>query len=202
MPQPVSKETVLPGVTAVPWGFPEWKSWELKWLHFFFHKSGSSPHISACADPVLWVSARWGQATEQEGNSPLQTRYQLLIWVLPADLGVGFGAVQLLIHVICLFEAVVGIQGGVPCFFPAKYYGMDWFLQFPTPKQQMKLFVTWSMKSIIVNRENIFSWILGNAIAIELVIAACESHSGGILSLTPLYIWSKNAFSLSLCSTR
>lgn len=36
---------------------------------FFFHKSGSSPHISACGDPVLWVSARWGQATEQEQSS-------------------------------------------------------------------------------------------------------------------------------------
>lgn len=102
---------------------------------------------------------------------------------------------------VCLKQWLVS-KVDVPCFFPAKYYGMDCFLQFLTPKQQMKLFVTWSMKSIIVNRENIFSWILGNANAIELVIAACESHSGGILSLTPLYIWSKNAFSLSLCSTR
>lgn len=52
----------------------------------------------------------------------------------------------------------------------------------------MKLFVTWSMKSLTVNRGNTFSQILGNAIAIELDIAACGSHSGGILSLTPLYI--------------
>lgn len=29
-------------------------------------------------DPVLWVSAQWSQATEQEGNSPVQTRYQFL----------------------------------------------------------------------------------------------------------------------------
>lgn len=52
----------------------------------------------------------------------------------------------------------------------------------------MKFLVTQSMKSLIVNRENIFSQILGNAIAIEFDIAACGSHSGGILSLTPLYI--------------
>lgn len=102
---------------------------------------------------------------------------------------------------VCLKQWLVS-KVDVPCFFPAKYYGMDCFLQFLTPKHQMKLLVAWSMKSLIVNRENVFSQISGNAIAIELVIAACGSHSVGILSLTPLYIWSKNAFSLSLCSTR
>lgn len=56
------------------------------------------------------------------------------------------------------------------------------------PKAANKAVCDLSMKSLIVNRENTFSQILGNAIAIELVVAACESHSRGILSLTPLYI--------------
>lgn len=88
---------------------------------------------------------------------------------------------------ICLKQWLVP-KVDVPCFFPAKYCGVDCFLQSLTPKQQMKLFVTWSMKSLTVNRGNTSSQILGNAIAIELDIAACGSHSGGILSLTPLYI--------------
>lgn len=97
-------------------------------------------------------------------------------------------ALQLLIHMICLFKAVLGIQGGCSLFLSSQVSWHGLLPAVPDPKQQMKLFVTWSMKEINVNRGNIFSRILGNAIAIELVIAACGSHSGGILSLTPLYI--------------
>lgn len=97
-------------------------------------------------------------------------------------------AVQLLNHMICSFKAVVGIQGGHSLFFSSQVLWYGLLPAVPTPKQQMKLFVTWSMKSLIVNEEDIFCQILGNVIAIELDIAACGSHSVGILSLTPLYI--------------
>lgn len=166
----------------------------------------SSTKVGAVHTSQLVVTQYLGflhsEVRPQSRNSPLQTRYHLLIWVFPADLGVGFVALQLLIHMICLFKAVLGIQGGCSLFLSSQVSWHGLLPAVPDPKQQMKLFVTWSMKSINVNRGNIFSRILGNAIAIELVIAACGSHSGGILSLTPLYIWSKNAFSLSLCSTR
>lgn len=108
----------------LPRGFPEWESWELKRLHFFFHKDGSNPHISAYGDPVLWVSAQWGQAMEQERNSPLQTAdFEWDLWLYSCS------------STVCLFKAVVGYPRWMFfCFFPAKYYGMDCFLQFLTPK--------------------------------------------------------------------
>lgn len=118
------------------------------------------------------------------------------IWVLPADLGVGFVAVQLLIHMIWLVSKV-----DIPCFFSSQvlWHGLLPAVSDPRAANEA---VIGSIKLLIVKRENTSSQILGYAIAVELVIAAYGSHSGGILSLAPLYIWSKNAFSLSLCSTR
>lgn len=165
---------------------------------FFFHKSGNSPHISACGDPVLWVSARWGQATEQEQSSTNKVPAPYLSASSRPWSGICGSTAA---HPHDLLKAVVGIQGGCSLFLSSQVLWHGLLPAVPDPKAANEI-VTWSMKSIIVNRENILSRILGNAIAIELVTAACGSHSGGILSLTPLYIWSKNAFSLSLCSTR
>lgn len=89
----------------------------------------------------------------------------------------------------------------IPCVFSSQvlWHGLLPAVSDPRAANEA---VIGSIKLLIVKRENTSSQILGNAIAVELVIAACGSHSGGILSLAPLYIWSKNAFSLSLCSTR
>lgn len=63
---------------------------------------------------------------------------------------------------------MVGIQGGCSLFLSSQVLWHGLLPAVPDPKAANEA-VTWSMKSIIVNRENIFSRVLGNAIAIELV---------------------------------
>lgn len=77
-------------------------------------------------------------------------------------------AVQLLIHMIYSFKSVAGIQGGRSWFLSSQVLWYGLLPAVPDPKAANELFVTWSVKSLIVNRENIFNQILGSAIAIEL----------------------------------
>lgn len=62
------------------------------------------------------------------------------IWVLPADLGVGFVVAQLLIHVICLFKAVIGIQGGCSLFLSSQVLCYGLLPAVPDPKAANEVF--------------------------------------------------------------
>lgn len=86
-------------------------------------------------------------------------------------------AVQLLIHMICLFKAVVGIQGGCSLFTSSQVLWHGLLPAVPDPKAANEAVCELVHEVNIVNRENIFSKILGNAI--ELVIAPMEVTLGG-----------------------
>lgn len=86
---------------------------------FFLHKRESSP-------PQLVVTQYFGflhsevRPQSRKGTVLYKQGTSSFIWVLPADLGVGFVAAQLLIHMICLFKAVIGIQGGCSLFLSSQ----------------------------------------------------------------------------------
>lgn len=90
---------------------------------------------------------------------------------------------------ICSFKAVAGIQGGRSLFLSSQVLWYGLLPAVPDPKAANE--AVCDLVHEVINckqRKYFYFQILGNAIAIELDIAACGSHSGGILSLTPLYI--------------